>query len=455
MAENVGNPRMRRKAAKLKKELGLLDMVLYGTGIIIGAGIYVLVGEAIGIGGNATWLAFLFGGLIAGLTGLSFAELSSMYTKAAAEYEYVKRAFEDDEFGFVIGWLTLFASMFAISTVALGFGEYAGALFGVGPRLAGAGLIIFVGIINYMGIRHMSRINAVFTGITLLGVLIIIGMGVPKLGTVNYLAMPNGFAGITGAAALIFFAYLGFDDIVNVSEEVKDPSIIPKAIVICVAITSALYALLAVACVSIVPWDVLGHSSAPLAFVAETMLGPAAFKLLSIFALFSTASTVLIASVAATRMMYGMARAKVMPEHFGRITREQGTPVISIIYISLFSIFFMTMGGIRTIASVTDFLAFLIFGVINLSVILLRYSNPDAKRLFKVPLVVGRFPVLPFLGFMFCNYMLFNLDWRMWIFGMSIAIPGLVFYHLGLGKHDKAFGKIVASGLGWKNLERG
>lgn len=412
----------------LKRDLTLLDLVFYGVGIILGAGIYVLIGHATAVAGNSVWLSFVLAAIIASFTGLSYAELSSIYPKDAAEYTFVKTAFKDTTLGFVIGWLTFFMTIVAGAAVALGFGQYLHSLTGIGVAASAAGLLLFFALINYIGIKISSRLNIILTSLTILGLLIIIWIGLPFIGSVNYLDMSPGFVGIFGAAAVVFFAYLGFDEIVNVAEEAKSAKRnVPKAIIISVIITTAIYILVALSVVSVVPWQELGASDTPLALVAAKSFGSSAGFILSIFALFATASTVLILMIAASRMLFGMAEDKVMPKVFTRIGRRK-TPYACILLITIIALMFAFYSEIKSIALLVDFSAFFVFAMINLSVVILRYTEPKTKRMFKVPLNVGQLPVLSLLGFLISAYMILNFELALIWYGIMIMIAGYIFY---------------------------
>ena len=197
---------------KLKRALGLFEVTVYGVGIILGAGIYALIGQAAGISGNALWLSFLIGAVIASLTGLSYAELGTMYPKEAAEYVYTKKAFRNKLFPFLVGWLIIVTGMVVSATVALGFGGYFHAITGIAPVLGAILLLIGCTALNFWGIKESAKFNVVFTAVEMIGLLIIIAFGVKFVGSVDYFEMPNGFVGVLSAAVLIFFAYVGFED---------------------------------------------------------------------------------------------------------------------------------------------------------------------------------------------------------------------------------------------------
>src|SRR3989304_826641 len=280
---------MKVKHFKLKRELTLFLATLYGVGIILGAGIYFLIGEGVGIAGNALWLAFVIGAIVASFTGLSYAELAGMYPKDAAEYVYTKKAFRKESLAFVAQWIMAFTVIVSGSAVALGFGNYFSSMFGVDPVLSGIGLILTLSLLNYRGIRESSKFNTVATFIEMSGLLFIIAIGLSFLGNVNYFETPNniGLSAILPAATLVFFAFIGFEELANMSEEAKNPKVIPKAIVLSIIISTVLYILVSVSAVSILNWQDLAQSETPLASVASKVIPQSAFWI-SVIALFST-----------------------------------------------------------------------------------------------------------------------------------------------------------------------
>jgi len=225
---------------ELKKELNLLEITLVGIGNILGAGIYVLMGKAAGLAGNMVWFSFLFAGVTAALSALSYMELSSMYPRAGAEYEFVKRAF-GERVGLFAGLLVVYFVVITSSAVALGFGEYFGNLFGGGNLVGAVGLFVGLSLLMVYGIKESARLAILITLIELSGLLIIIYVGFPYLGTVNYFEAPN-LAGIFEASTLIFFAFLGFEDIVRLSQETKNAEkTTPKALLIAIFFALVLY----------------------------------------------------------------------------------------------------------------------------------------------------------------------------------------------------------------------
>jgi len=393
--------------AKLKKELGLFQVTLAGVGVILGAGIYALIGVASGIAGNAIWLAFAIGSVIALLTGLSYAELSSMFKKDAGEYDYIENAF-NKKFALILGLVIIFAGIVTAATVSLGFANYFSALFKT-PIVYVAILITLVfSLVNYYGIKGSSWFNTFSTIVESLGLIIIIILGIKFIGKVNYLEMPHGFNGVLQATALIFFAFLGFDNIVKLAEETKNPQkTIPKAVMLSIIISSIIYVLVAISAVSVLGWQTLSQSNAPLADVAAKSLGNIAFFVLGIIALFSTGNTILVSLVTTSRMSYGMAEEKSLPKVFALVDKKTRTPWVSVFLIMLVTILFVLIGDIKVVAELANLSLFITFAFVNLALIILRYKKPYMERKFAVPLNINKFNIPAFLGALFSLFMLY------------------------------------------------
>lgn len=411
---------------KLRREIGLFGLTASGVGMILGAGIYALIGKAAGVAGNSVWMSFLLGALISSFTGLSYAELSSMIPKAAAEVSYAREAFEGNLAPFLIGWIIIFTEVVSVSTVALGFGGYFDGLVGVPTVLASLVLIFLLCILNFVGIEESSKVNIVFTIIEALGLLLIVALGIPFLGTVNYFEASQGLQGILKASTFIFFAYLGFEDIANLAEETKNPERnIPKALILSVVITAFLYVLVAVATVSLANWQELGTSTAPLAYAASKSLGQNAFLALSVIALFATANTVLILLIVASRMIYGMSRDGLLPHSLSTLSRR-GTPWIAILIVMILPCFFVLIGNIGFVAEITNFGTFITFALVNLSAIWLRYRKPEWKRPFKTPLTISKMPLIPLIGLLSCGLMITQFRLDIVALGVLVIFIGII-----------------------------
>ena len=211
--------------SELKRHMGLFQLTMYGTGLILGAGIYVLIGEAACFAGNAVWVSFALGSVVALFAGFSYAELSSIFPKAAAEYVFIKNAFKNNFFAFIIGWLTAITSIITAATVALGFGGYFAEFVNIPIIISAIGLLVILSIVNFIGIRESAWTNTIFTIIEASGLILIIVIGFTFVSpeSIDYTESPSGLTGIAIAFVLIFFAFIGFEDMANIAEEVKKP----------------------------------------------------------------------------------------------------------------------------------------------------------------------------------------------------------------------------------------
>ncbi len=387
--------------AELEPRLGLFQVTMYGVGLILGAGIYVLVGQAAALAGDLVWASFLLAAGVALFTGLSYAELSAMYPKSAAEYVYVRKAFGSPFFAYLVGWLIVFAAVVSAATVALGFGGYLASLAGL-PAIGSAILLIAVlSVVNFIGVRESSWVNIIFTIVEAAGLVLIVVLGLtygsPR--PVRYLAAPMGLDGVFAAVALSLFAFIGFENIANIAEETKDPSrVLPRSFLLSILITAVAYTLVALSIVRVLDGAALGRSGAPLADVAGAVLGPGGGVALSAVALFATSNTVLVLLVASSRILYGMAEQGSIPKALGRIHPRTHTPAIAVVTVMAIAIVFALVGDITVVANLSIFAIVFTFAVVNLAVIWLRYRQPDSPRPFRVPLHVGRFPVVAGLG---------------------------------------------------------
>ncbi len=414
-----------KEESELKNELNLLEITLVGIGNILGAGIYVLMGKAAGLAGNMVWFSFLFAGATAALSALSYMELASMYPRAGAEYEFVKRAF-GERVGLFVGLLVIYFVVITSSAVALGFGRYFSTLFGSGYLTGTIGLFIFLSLIIVYGIKESARLAILISLIEVSGLLIVIYSGLPYLGTVNYLEFPD-LSGIFEASTLVFFAFLGFEDIVRLSQETKEAEkTTPKALLIAIIFTVFLYICAAVTVVSVLDFRVLGISEAPLANVAEVSLGNDAFTLVSWIALFSTMNTVLVVMLGGSRIVYGMAYSGSLPKSLSRVHRTYHTPWVAILSIACLSILFVPFRDITIVANIANFMIFIVFFMVNLSLIKLRYTDPERNRSFKVPLNIGRFPLPPFLGVLSIIFLFSRLSLEVITYGFVLTGIGIL-----------------------------
>ncbi len=385
-------------AGKLKRTLSLAECIFFGVGSILGAGIYTIIGKVAGFAGNLTWLSFLIASLTALLTAFSYAELSAAYPKAGGEYVYTKEAMGKN-IGTSVGFIIALNGIISGATVAVGFGGYFTELLDIPVVLAAIGIIGLIFLVNVSGIRESSIVNIIFTVIEFAGLVLVIISAFPKIGSVNLLeGTESGKASVLMAASLGFFAFIGFEEIVKLAEETKNPQkTIPRALFSASAIVSIIYLIVVVSAVSALPIDRLAKSSSPLSDIAEEGLGSTAGLIIVVIALFSTSNTILSNMLGSSRVIYDMAKKVKIMAVFQRVSNRQ-TPYAALILILVIMSAFALIGKIEVIAMIANVFIFITFFAVNLSVILLRRSNPQKSRPFKVPLNVNNMPVISFLG---------------------------------------------------------
>jgi APA family basic amino acid/polyamine antiporter len=227
----------------------------------------------------------------------------------------------------------------------------------------------------------------------------------------------------------VFFAYIGFENIANIAEEIRNPKkVLPRAIILSISITAIVYVLVSVSTIRVLSWQELDSSIAPLADVVKKALGPQAQIILSFIALFATTNTVLIMLVSGSRILYGISKDRALPAIFGIVHRQRNTPWLAVMAIGFLSIVFVFAGDITTIANISVFTIIMVFILVNSSLIWLRYKEPDYERPFKSPLNVKKFPVLAALGIV--TPILIQLNLYVISMGIGVIASGILFYFL-------------------------
>ena len=419
---------------ELKRSLSVLEVTLMGIGCILGAGVYIIIGEAAGLSGNSLWLSFVIASILAIFTGLSYAELSSRFPHAGAEYVYVENSFGKTP-AWLVGWLVLLGSIIGGTAVTIGFSHYFSAIFGTPIILTSFFVLLMIGIILIAGVKETASVMILFTIIEATGLFLIIAIGIPYFGSVNYLEMAKGMGGLFDASILIFFGYIGFEGISRLAEETENPKRnIPKAIIYSIVIVTIIYALVGIASVSIVGWQELSTAKAPLSLIAERVFGEKSFLILSCIALFSTFNTSLFVLLSGSRMAYGMAEQKALPRMFLSVSKKLKTPWIAIIGIVAASMVFLYLEDLKTVANLTNFAVISVFIVVNASVIYFRYKKPVHEG-FRIPISIGKFPVIPFFGIVLSFFMIVRLHIVVLLLGIILICLGIIFNFFWKLKH--------------------
>ncbi len=433
-----------RPGPALARHMGLAALIVYGVGDMLGAGIYGLIGNWAGIMGNAIWLAFLASLVAALTTGLSYASLGSRYPRAAGAAYITHRAFGLSILSYVVGLAVVASGLTSMATQSRAFTGYLLGFLSAAPPGAAAGagvwfacILGFVGVlslVNFWGIRESTRLNALCTAIEVSGLFLVIAVGLAFWGSVDYLETPARSSDVSASlsiglvlqgAVLTFYSFLGFEDMINVTEEVKDPRrSFPIAVIAALAVTASVYVAVAVTAVSVVPYAELAASSQPLVDVVARAAPWFPSGLFSIVALFAITNTALLNYVMGSRVVYGMARQGLLPAVFGRVHPTRRTPHLAIGLLMTIVLLLALPGDIRILASATSVLLLSVFVVVNASLIVLQRRAGEPPGVFEVPSFV------PACGIVVSGAMLWNADPAAWRVAALLLAGILVFYAL-------------------------
>lgn len=396
--------------SSLHRSIGPFQLTLYALGSMIGSGIYGLIGKAAGQAGNAVWLAFLTALAAALLTAMSYASLGSRYPRAGGAAYVTERAFGSPFFGFMVGIALVCSGLTSVATQAKIFSANMLALFSLEawpPWLCALGFVLFLTGIVFRGIRESMWVNVASTLIEAAGLLIVISAGLSFWGSVNYLETPPERAAdglgliVLQASVLTFFAFIGFEDAINVAEECKDPGrTIPIGLASATVLAALLYVAIAITVVSVVPWRELSTAPSPLTEVMRRAAPGFPPWIMTAIALFSVGNTALVNYVTASRLVYGMARQGLLPERLGLVHEVRATPHIAISVLFVVLVPLILIGGIGDLAAATVLLLLIVFLSVNGALFVLKRRSGEPKGMFEIPAFV------PALGFLSCAVLL-------------------------------------------------
>jgi amino acid transporter len=410
----------RDEAPGLRRSIGTTQLALYALGSMVGSGIYGLIGKAAGQAGSAVWLSFLIALFAALLTSLSYASLGSRYPRAGGAAYVTARAFGIPVLSFTIGLALVASGLTSIATQSKIFATILADITGLeqfSPTFIAIGFLLILGGIVFRGIRESMWVNVVCTLMEVGGLLLVIASGLSYWGSVDYFTTPPERADtslvvvVLQASVLTFFAFIGFEDAVNVAEECKDPErTIPAGLVIATVAAALLYVAVAITAVSVVPWQELAAAPSPLTEVMKRSAPAIPPGLMTFIALFSVANTALVNYVTASRLIYGMAGEGLLPRHFGRIHGTRRTPHIAILALLAVALLLVCVGGIADLAAATVLLLLVVFIAVNASLVVLKRRADEAPGLFEIPIF------LPLAGIVVCAGLLVtrlaSTDWR-------------------------------------------
>ncbi|MDE2773882.1 MAG: amino acid permease [Gemmatimonadota bacterium] len=423
----------------LRRSIGLWQMTLYGAGSMLGAGIYGLLGQVAAEMGSAIWLAFAMSMVAAGLTGLSYASLGSRYPRAGGAAYITHRAYRRTLLTHVVGLSVACSGFTSIAAGARVVGENLQSLPALQGLPTGTLAVLYlavVGAIVYRGIRESMWTNVVFTLVEAAGLLFVIAVCLRFWGSANLMefpTLPETEAGLpllflVNGVVLTFYSFLGFEDAINVAEELKNPRRdMPLGLVMALVLTVVIYMSVAVSAVSVVPWQELAGSSAPLAeVVARAAPWFPAWMFIAI-TIFAVGNTGLINYVTASRLLYGMARDGQLPKALSRIHPKRRTPHVAVGLIAAIIVLLILSGNISQLASATVLLLLLVFSVVNAALVVLKLRPDEPHGAFELPIAI------PVLGAVVCFAMFVARlgagDWRAPVIA-GVLLLGVLAIHL-------------------------
>lgn len=424
------------KQPALHRSIGPTQMALYGLGSMLGAGIYGLMGKVAGEVGNAIWLAFLVALVAALLTALSYASLGSRHPRAAGAAYVAERAFGLPMLSFVLGLALVCSGLTSVATQSQVFAANIVKLFGLEAlpvqALALGFLLILTGIV-FRGIRESMWVNVTCTLVEAGGLLLVIVVGMSYWGSVDYFELPEARANdiatllIMQGAVLAFFAFIGFEDMYNVAEEVREPERnVPLGLILAMAMAATLYVAVAVTTVSVVPWQELAEAPGPITEVvarAAPAIPPIAFTLITLFAV---ANTALVNYITSSRLIYGMARQGLLPEVLGNVHAERRTPHYAILGLFVVLAPLALLGTIAELAAATVLLLLFVFTVVNSALFVLKRRKGEKKGRFEVPLFVPAAGAL--VSFTLIVVRVGSGDWRAPAIAGALLLGALAIY---------------------------
>ena len=417
--------------SKLNRRLGLTALVFFGVGDILGAGVYALVGEVAGLAGSLSWLAFLVALVVASFTGLTYAELGGRFPRSGGESHFCHQAFRSQWGARVIGWMVFCSCVLSLSTVSRAFGGYLSVMLTDVPVNATAvSLLVFLAGVNFLGIRISSAANILCTVIETSGLLIVICVGiaflqdasvdVPETPVVSGESNLN-IAAILQAAGLAFFAFIGFEDMVNVAEEAKNPRRdMPRAIIMAALIAGVLYVIVVVVAVLVVDPDKLAASDAPMLLVVQEAAPWMPSWLFAGIALFAVANTGLLNFITASRLLYGMSNDGLLPQFLNKVHPKRKTPHLSVAVVLVTAITLAVSGTLAYLAGTTSVLLLSVFITMNAALVKLKTGPDRITDSFSVPTAI------PIIGIVVCLVLLISTPWFEATSGIILVVVGMI-----------------------------
>ncbi len=366
----------------LRRSLGLWHVVLYGLGVTIGAGIYVLIGPAAARAGMSAPIAFVIAAIVMGLTAASFAELGTRLPVAAGEAAYINAGFRSPVLGLIAGLLIIAIATVSAAAISVGSAGYIRIFLDLPQPLILTLVVVAMAGIAAWGIEESVTFAAIMTLIEIGGLLLIVGMGLwsepdlaARLPEAMPAATPGALSGLASATLLAVFAFIGFESIANVAEEIRDPRrTLPSAILLTLVITTLLYMLVIwVALVSLGPGE-LGTSSAPLADVFGRLSGRSP-HIMSAIAIVATLNGIIVQMIMSSRILYGLSRQGRLPAAFGRVSARTQTPLLGTAVTAGAVLVLALALPLDRLADLSSRITLVLFALVNLALVAIKWRE--------------------------------------------------------------------------------
>ncbi|MEU8234852.1 amino acid permease [Actinoplanes sp. NPDC048967] len=437
----------------LKKAVGATQLTAMGVGAIIGTGIFVVIGEGAGVAGPAVILSFVLAAVACAFSALSYAELASSIPVSGSAYTYTYATL-GEIVAWIIGWDLILEYGVSVAAIAVGWGgnlnAFLDSAFGVALpdaiakspedggifNLPAVFIVLAITALLVRGVTESARVNLVMVGVKLSVLLFFIVVALFNFGTGNFQPFaPSGVDGVTAAAAIIFFAYIGFDAVSTGSEEARNPARdLPLAIIGSLIICTIFYVLTAVGAIGIASPAQLEATDAPLAAALDQGAGISwAASILALGAVVAITSVVLVILYGQTRIFFAMCRDGLLPQRFAVVNQRYGTPARLTIGLGVLIAILAALVPLSEIVKLVNIGTLFAFVLVNIGVIILRRTRPEMPRPYRVPWS----PVLPIVGVLFAVYLMSDLPLSTWIRFVVWLVLGLAIYFLYGYRHSK------------------
>ncbi|MDM5301038.1 branched-chain amino acid transporter BcaP [Bacillus subtilis] len=444
-----------RGEKSLKRELGAFDLTLLGIGAIIGTGIFVLTGTGAVTAGPGLTISFVVAALACLFAALSYAEFASSVPVSGSVYTFTYATL-GELLAFIIGWDLILEYMLAVSAVSVGWsGYFQSFLSGLGIHLpvaltAAPGavegtftifnlpafvIVMAITFLLYLGIKESKRVNNIMVILKVLVVLLFIAVAAVYVKPHNWQPfMPMGFGGVFSAAALVFFAFIGFDAVSSAAEETKNPAKdLPKGIIFSLLVCTILYVTVSAIMTGVIPFAQFAGVDHPVSLVLQSAGQNWVAGIIDIGAVLGMTTVMLVMLYGQTRVMFAMSRDGLVPGSLSKVHPKHKTPYVATWFFGTMSALLGSLVPLDELAKLVNIGTLSAFVLISVAVIVLRKKQPDLPRAFTCPGV----PVIPGLAILFCLFLILNLGWVTIVRFLVWLLIGLAIYFLYSRKHSK------------------